>query len=78
MSILANKGNGNVLGFLRSCLSSLQTLNDKHYSFTTDISEDLKYNPQKINIQKRLNDLYDNELRRIYISNQSAHGPACD
>ena len=70
MGIRLIKGNGNVLRFLQSCLSGLQTINDSFYSYVVNVKEDLKYNGQIINLTKRLNDLYDNTLRRIYISNQ--------
>lgn len=70
MGILITSGNGNVLRFLKACLAGLQTLNNNFYSYAIEVKEDLKYNSQVINMTKRLNDLYDNSLRRIYISNQ--------
>jgi len=70
MGIIVKKGNGNVLRFLQACLSGLQTLNDKFYVYIFGIKEDLKFNGQGIYLVRRLNDLYDNTLRRIYIVNQ--------
>ena len=69
MGIRISKGNGNVLRFLQSCLTGLQTLNNNFFSFVTGVKEDLKFNGQKIYLERRLNDLYDNSQRRIYIIN---------
>ena len=74
MGILVKKGNGTILKFIDSCLSGLQTLNNKFTAFTTETREDLKYNAQAIYLSKRLNDLYDYTNRGIYIVNiQSIH-----
>lgn len=69
MGILVKDGNGNIVRFIQACLAGMQTLNNKFVSFTTAKKEELKYNAQIIYLTKRLNDLYDNENRRIYISN---------
>jgi hypothetical protein len=67
MGILLGKGNGNVLRFLQACLSALQTLNNLFNAFTQNAQENIKFNGQKIYLQRRLNDLYDPTQRRIYI-----------
>lgn len=70
MGILLTKGNGNLLRFLQACLKGLQTLNDTFNAYTLATQEDIKYNGQKIYLTRRLNNLYDNSLRRIYIVTQ--------
>ena len=70
MGIRVKKGNGNVLRYLQACLSGLQTLNDKFYAYIVGVKEDLKFNGQTIYLTRRLNDLYDDTLRRIYIVNE--------
>jgi len=72
VGIFVKDGNGNVLRFIQACLSGLQTLNNTFASFTSNTREDLKYNAQIIYFTKRLNDLHDNELRRIYIVNTAS------
>ena len=67
MCILLQKGNGSFLRFLQSCLSGLQTLNNKFNAYTQSVQEDIKFNGQKIYLQRRLNDLYDPTNRAIYI-----------
>lgn len=68
MGILLRKGNGSFLRFLQACLKGLQTLNDTFNAFTISTQEDIKFNGQQIYLQRRLNDLYDLDQRRIYIS----------
>lgn len=70
MGILLQKGNGSYLRFLQACLKGLQTLNDAFNAYTSATQEDIKFNGQKIYLQRRLNDLYDSTLRRIYIVTQ--------
>ena len=70
MGILLEKGNGSYLRFLKACLKGLQTLNDTFNAYTLATQEDIKFNGQKIYLQRRLNDLYDNTQRRIYIVTQ--------
>jgi hypothetical protein len=74
MGIFVKDGNGNVLRFIQACLSGLQTLNNTFFAYIDATREELKYNAQTINLQKRLNDLYDNDQRRIYINNINSGG----
>lgn len=67
MGILLKKGNGSFLRFLQACLKGLQTLNDLFNTYTIAVQEDIKFNGQKIYLQRRLNNLYDNTNRAIYI-----------
>lgn len=71
--ILVKKdGTGNILSYIRHALGGLQSLNDQFYDFVIDKKEELKYNSQIIYLQKRLNDLFDNTQRRVYIANISS------
>lgn len=67
MGILVQKGNGSLLRFIQALLKGLQSLNNTFNTYTQSIQENIKFNGQKIYLQRRLNDLYDNTQRRIYI-----------
>jgi hypothetical protein len=70
--IMVTKDNtGSFLYYIKSIMGGLQYLNDMFYSYISNKKEELKYNGQIINLQKRLNDLFDNTLRRIYLANIS-------
>jgi hypothetical protein len=73
MGIIVKIGTkGQVMKFIKSLLYGLQYINDTFYSYIQSKKEELKYNSQLINLKKRLNDLFDNSLRQIYIVNVSS------
>jgi hypothetical protein len=64
-----NDGTGSFLAFIKSIMAGVQYINDLFYAFVTEKKEELKFNGQIINLQRRLNDVFDDTLRRIYIAN---------
>jgi len=70
MGIIVKLGtSGQVLKFTKSLLFGLQYINNLFYAYVLVKLDELKYNGQLIYLKKRLNDLFDNSLRRIYIVN---------
>jgi len=69
--MVKNDNTGSFIYYLKSIMGGLQYLNDLFYSYISNKKEELKYNGQIINLQKRLNDVFDDTLRRIYIVNVS-------
>lgn len=67
--LLTRDNSGSFVKFLQAAMTGLNYLNNIFYTYIIEKKEELKYNGQIINISKRLNDVFDNDLRRIYIAN---------
>jgi hypothetical protein len=75
MGIVVKTGStGQVLKFAKSLMYGFQYINNYFYSYVNSKLDELKYNGQLINLQKRLNDLFalDDANRNIYIVNSSS------
>jgi len=70
--MVTNDNTGSVLYYIKAIMGGLQYLNDLFYTYISDKKEELKYNGQIIYLQRRLNNVFDNTLRRIYIANVAA------
>ena len=62
---------GQVMKFIKMLLYGFQYINNDFYGYVQLKFEELKYNGQLINLQKRLNDLFDPSGRGIFIVNST-------
>lgn len=69
MGIKVEKGIGNLARLIKAYIYPLKYIKAQFDTFTYNKREQIKYNSQIIYLRKRLNDLYDPLLRRIYIVN---------
>ena len=60
-----------IAAFVRTIISSLQTLSNDFDAFSNAIRYDLKFDGRVIYLEHWLNDTFDNTLRRIYIVDPS-------
>ena len=61
-------GENPLIALVRSVLKPLQTLGDSLDTFQNDITTQLSYTGQHLALEAYLNDNYDNDLRRIFIT----------
>ena len=67
--LLQRDGSGGLLSYIKSIMTGLQYIGDLFYTFVVNKKEELKFNGQIIYLTRRLNDVFDDTLRRIYIAN---------
>jgi hypothetical protein len=63
---------GKMAAWLRIIVYPIQFISDKFDAFALDKREELRYNGQVIYLEKLLNDRFDNNLRRITITDPTA------
>lgn len=64
--------------FLFSIISTIQTINDEFYQTIFQINDYLGYTAQHLAMEELLNDKYDSELRRIFITENNIAGTIVD
>lgn len=64
--------------FLFSIISTIQTINDEFYQTIYEINDYLSYTAQHLAMEELLNDKYDTDLRRIYITENNSSGIIVD
>ena len=64
--------------FLFSMISPVQDINDDFYSVMVDVNDYLSYTSHHLAMEELLNDKYDIDLRRIYITENNITGQVID
>lgn len=64
--------------YLFSLIDPVQDINDEFYSTMVDVNDYLSYTSQHLAMEELLNDKYDIELRRIFITENNVTGQTID